>query len=216
MAKPEVPIPEKKEPEPVQELLRAYLSKSRELTEEEMNEVIEYAAGTEDLLGLVTSMGFSKRDYYRLHKAILRAGEAVRKPITPEKEIDRLEAKDYKDFMKQVWDEVMAVGKGATAKWYRIAGELGFYDKETKKVNMAAFIAEAVTFYVENKAKVEELEMEAAANIGIARMMMGVSTRLYTRQVMLRTMIESLMRDRPDLRMRLMPLLAATTFKGER
>jgi hypothetical protein len=202
-------------PDSIAELLHAY-KRGDKLTEEQEQELFGFLADQDDVLNLVMAPPFSytKRNYNRLMKEMgRREYGAVPKVPRPEAELPRLEAKDYRAFIASLWSEAKDIGTITVQKWYQRAGELGFFDETTGKVNLRAFVEEAISFYVEHGRKIAELEQEALSNKALAAMLAEAVSKLTQTITLVDAQIDYLEASYPKLKWQLIPLRVLTNIE---
>lgn len=191
-------------PEDIAKLLTQFKGK-KELSEGDESKLFAYLMG-QDILPLITGepFKFSKRDYGRLNKVMLRKG-VRKKEVEPVKELDRVAAEKKTLFFKQLGEDSWDIGTDMTMKWVQRAKELG--------TSVPEMVNAAMEFYYEYYRTVEELEADALANKGMAAMLYGVVSKLSQTIMLLRAQLESLEARHPQLRYELIPINVLTNLE---
>lgn len=191
-------------PDDIAKLLMQFKGK-KELSEGDEPKLFAYLMG-QDILPLVTGepFKFSKRDYGRLNKAMLRKG-VRKKEVEPVKELDRVADEKKREFFRKLGEDSWNIGTDMTMKWVQRAKELG--------VGVPEMVNAAMEFYFEYSRIVEELEADALANKGMAAMLYGAVSKLSQTITLLRTQLESLEARHPQLRYELIPMNVLTNLE---
>jgi len=100
--------------------------------------------------------GYAAKDYTRLRTALTRFRKMMK--VTARDELRRLENQDFATFIENMWNEAKTIATEVVMAWREKALNMGYFDEETGKVKMKAFIMDAVNFYIENKDRLEELQ----------------------------------------------------------
>lgn len=236
----EVPPENETTPE-VKAYLKTYKEGHR-LKAEQWEQVRNFLATVENAKELLMEeMGYAESEYDNLKAYFSRHGWQLGQGVVapPEgkggrgepiaaqiaKTVTEQEKQKAIQMATELVEEQMVLGNIVLTFRGRV-GEIQGYDMGADgKLDLPRFAHDAIKFFLDNHDKIEALKLDADASKGIARMMLGfrredgtevpgVVTRLSTRLYFIGQMVESLMREKPEWRMRLLPLLAALKFKG--
>lgn len=200
-------------PDEIKRLLMDFRDK-REINEQQLATLFEFL-GDQKIMPLVMSKSFryTKRDYDRLNKAMLRKGIGERPP-KPERELMRLEAKDYREFIQGLWDDAKNIGTMTVQRWLQRASELGYFDETTNKVDMPGFVEDACDFFLKNYNRITELEQEALANKAMAAMLAEAVNKLTQKITLVDAQLGYLEQSYPQLKYSLIPLRVLTNIES--
>ena len=84
---------------------------------------------------------------FKRWRAKLRGVSKIRKPL-----------EDYLKFVEDMWNEARDIALDVVMGWVDKAKEMGYYNSAEKKVDMKKFIEDAVTFYIQYKYVVDQIE----------------------------------------------------------
>lgn len=197
--------------EEIKQLLMDFRDR-RAMDEQQLATLFKFLAD-QNIKPLVMSKFFkySKTDYERLKKTMQRTGIVVLPP-KPEKELERLVAKDYRDFIAKFWADAKIIGETTVMRWVQRASELGYFDESLNKVDMPRFVQDACNFFIKNYHRITELEQEALANKALAAMLAEGVNSLAQRIVLVDAQLGFLEQSFPQLKYPLIPIRVLTNF----
>jgi len=200
-------------PEDIAKLLGHFKLKEK-LSEDDEAKLFSYLSGQENILALVTAepFKFTRTDYGRLNKAMTTKGIITRKG-QPIAEIDRVADEKKREFLRQLAESSWEIGTDVMMKWVQRASELGYYDEDTKKVDMARFVNSAIEFFIQYGTSIAELEATAIANRGMSAMLAKAFSKLSSTIILVDTQLDGLEKRYPQLHYQLIPLRVLTNIE---
>lgn len=200
-------------PEEILDLLEM-VRKQEDLTEEQKDTLFSFLSSRinniKKLVMEEIEPGYTERDYKRLVQAKRRHGEyqqTAKALEDPKQKLRSEESGDFADYITDQWNQARSIGLKAIQKWMNRASELGYYDKDTDRVEMGRFVEDALKFYVTQATRVEELEQEAVAGDVVRSIMADYIKMQRSRMVKVSVLLNRIVSQSPEAEELLEPAL---------